>query len=386
MNDTLSAKKLSEKAITEMIRTHPFYAHTAMCIDVIEDDQIPTACTDGKTIRINPNFCKQKSEMVAVIMHEIKHIEHGHLWRMGDRDPYVWNQACDHFVNLDMESVESGKRNFTWPEELKDSICKDPSYKGMAEEKIYNDLMKKKGQGKGGGSGGQGGQGEGQSSPGKPKPKPGMGDFVKVTGKKEVQGMKEKLYRASKSVQAGDLPGHMKEMLKEMTNPAPSLREIIWAYIVSFDYCDYSFHRQNPVYADSDLIMPDFYSEKPKGKVLACIDSSASVDDKMASEFINVLQNGMDEGYIEELCLLQADTRVTDEEEYFEGDQIKFELKGRGGTDFRPAIEKFRNENIRFMLYLTDLEGPFPKEPPPFDVIWLTKKAREVPFGQVFEI
>ncbi len=42
------------------------------------------------------------------------------------------------------------------------------------------------------------------------------------------------------------------------------------------------------------------------------------------------------------------------------------------GADFDPKL----------VVYLTDLDGKFPKEPPPFDVLWVATTRAIAPFGE----
>jgi predicted metal-dependent peptidase len=38
-------------------------------------------------------------ETRGVVAHEILHVANGHCWRQGDRDPGLWNDACDYATN-----------------------------------------------------------------------------------------------------------------------------------------------------------------------------------------------------------------------------------------------------------------------------------------------
>ena len=68
-------------------------------------EDCPTACTDGIELHFNPDFfiwmCPDARE--TVLMHELWHVAYLHDIRRGSRDPEVWNQACDHFINLQLE-------------------------------------------------------------------------------------------------------------------------------------------------------------------------------------------------------------------------------------------------------------------------------------------
>jgi predicted metal-dependent peptidase len=63
---------------------------------------------------------------------------------------------------------------------------------------------------------------------------------------------------------------------------------------------------------------------------------------------------------------------------------------GGGGTSFIPPFEWIKanddEEKIDAAVYLTDLMGSFPREAPPYPVIWCTILPGEVPFGDVVNI
>lgn len=106
----------------------------------------PTMCTDGESIAFHPDFVKSQSNesLRFVIMHEILHCLNNHHERMGSRDPYLWNVACDYAINplmldendkplegLDFPRAENGEREGLF----------EKKYEGMKAEDIYDDLI-----------------------------------------------------------------------------------------------------------------------------------------------------------------------------------------------------------------------------------------------------
>ena len=83
---------------------------------------------------------------------------------------------------------------------------------------------------------------------------------------------------------------------------------------------------------------------------------------------------------------VQTDVKITRAEElaqYME----QLELKGEGGTDFRPAfayVDRLRAEhafdNLRGVLYFTDGKGIFPEKMPPYETafVFLEEDYEEV--------
>lgn len=56
----------------------------------------PTAMVDGKKIYYNPEWVKTLSDKqrIGLLCHEVLHPALQHLWRRGQREPELWNQAC----------------------------------------------------------------------------------------------------------------------------------------------------------------------------------------------------------------------------------------------------------------------------------------------------
>ncbi len=92
----------------EMMRVKPFYGDILMKIPIIEDKSVPTACTNGKCIRYNPDFFRtlKEGERNYVLLHEVYHILLLH-WKRGlDRDPLIWNIAADGVVNHNLDRLK----------------------------------------------------------------------------------------------------------------------------------------------------------------------------------------------------------------------------------------------------------------------------------------
>jgi predicted metal-dependent peptidase len=64
---------------------------------------------------------------------------------------------------------------------------------------------------------------------------------------------------------------------------------------------------------------------------------------------------------------------------------LEAEIKGGGATDFRPVFEFVEHEleDVKLLIYFSDLEGIFAKEEPNYVVKWVSPKEADVPFGEV---
>ena len=86
--------------IAVMLRI-PFYSNILFNLQFEQDDQIPTACTNSKVLKYNPEWISKltKAEVCAILCHEALHVALLHVFRLGNKEPVKWNMACDYAVN-----------------------------------------------------------------------------------------------------------------------------------------------------------------------------------------------------------------------------------------------------------------------------------------------
>lgn len=85
----------------KMLVKYPFFGSVVAGVEYIEDNEIPTAATDGERIYYNPNFFNSisKEEQTFVFAHEVCHIAFNHILRSEGKDEDIWNIATDAVIN-----------------------------------------------------------------------------------------------------------------------------------------------------------------------------------------------------------------------------------------------------------------------------------------------
>ncbi len=123
----------------------PEYAELLSEVDIYGSDKIDpkTMCTDGKRIIFHPEFVMQQSAEAIrfVLAHELLHCIGDHMTRRENRNPTIWNYACDYAIN----PILDGEEGFAWPKNEDDSRMGllDPQYSGMRAEDIYDAIKDK---------------------------------------------------------------------------------------------------------------------------------------------------------------------------------------------------------------------------------------------------
>lgn len=392
----------------------PFFAPGVARLPVVWDESIPTACTDGQRIRWNPKWFDkcQDQELVTVMCEEVGHCMLGHLWRApGGAEWPIWNQACDQAVrNMMAEFAEQVKGRrladpFPFPEPEKSAP--NPSYRGMAEEQIYNILASKKPPGGGGNKqgnqpgGGVRGRGKGQPQPGNGQPQPGQGSgqpepFAEFEQPKvaEPEAKKMKTDWDATLLQAieaskgrGSVPAGLRRFVDEMLTPKVPWWELLRSFLREQCNDDWNWMKPNTYMDECPFILPSLDSEAMSAVVFGK-DTSGSVDRKLLATFIGEEQNCLDDMKPSKLVDICCDSAIHKVAEYFPGDEISKDAPGGGGTSFVPIFEHVEKMEVppKCVVILTDLDGQFPDEEPPYPVIWVVYGGRKsAPFGEVIQ-
>lgn len=122
---------------------------------------------------------------------------------------------------------------------------------------------------------------------------------------------------------------------------------------------------------------------QPLPKVATAFDTSGSVSDEdlraMCGHTMAILDclGGMS------VTFMACDAAVHAVTEVRTVDELLANLKGRGGTDFRPVFKEIEgwSEKPEVLIFQTDGCGPAPEAAPGYRVIWLITSGGRVPYG-----
>ena len=191
----LSAHQRIDRAVATIMRipelTH--YIPLLTLGELCADPTMPTAYTDGRNIKISPQFVDwcTDAELVFVLLHEAEHIGMTDMlviqaaWK---EDPQLANAACDYANNYELRKLCAAYPrqvafpvHKTGPEAGKDYGLYDDKYADMSAIEIYRLLRQEAEQmpqmpQQDAPSDGNGGNAESQSSSKKPKAAPGDDD------------------------------------------------------------------------------------------------------------------------------------------------------------------------------------------------------------------
>lgn len=136
---------------------------------------------------------------------------------------------------------------------------------------------------------------------------------------------------------------------------------------------DYSRRRPSKRSYTRGITLPGLISYDPE--MLFVIDSSGSMGQEQLADALRVCQDVLVQAGITSARWMEADVEHKREPiRVSTRDLNHIEIRGRGGTDFRPACAAAENMQPKphIVLYITDGDGPAPKVPPPgIHFIWV---------------
>ena len=164
------------------------------------------------------------------------------------------------------------------------------------------------------------------------------------------------------------------------------LKEEIKVDLDTFDYIFYNYGMN--LYGNMPLIEPLETSEVQKIEdFVIVIDTSMSCKGELVKTFLEQTYQilSQTESFFRRINIriLQCDEKVQDDTKIENGEQLQqymeqLEIKGQGGTDFRPAflyvqelMAKKAFHKLKGLLYFTDGYGTFPVRMPPYDVAFV---------------
>ena len=368
-----------QKAKGKMLISQVFIATLVMSTQLIADPTIPTAATDMIKIIYNPTFIEglEIDGIMFVLAHEVLHIMFKHGLRRQGRNPRLWNIACDYAINYILY-----KSGFT----VLPGCLFDPRFADMSAEQIYEVLQKEKE--------------EQEKHPKRPGDQPfdekhkdtGLGDDdvrepenLDANEKAKIdQKVQQKVAQAANMARmAGKIPAGLERIINEILNPTLPWEEMLQEYMTRVVQDNESWSRRNRRFAD--VYLPARHSVR-MGPIIFIADTSGSITsaeiNRIGAEVIAVAETIQPES-IRVVC---CDTKVQNDQLFEQGDTLKIDFNGGGGTDMPVALTHVEQYDPVVVVMITDGWTPWPTTEPPYPLITICTTDQKVPVGEVVRI
>jgi len=424
----------------------PFFGSIALGLELIPNQTISSAATDGKSLWYNPDWIAtlDAEEAMSLFEHEVFHVglKHGTLMREmikeHDFNNDIWQRACDQPINERL--IKKGRKMPGIPEY-------NSKYDGMSAIRVYRQMMEdfiniQKPMPSGTDDKGESNQDESsQNKPSQDKPdideqsdadeQPSQGTGDQPLGAKDLMSdpnmcggiipamdkdnklvdleelkkteddFKVKIINANRIIEKShgdDVPEFVKEIVDANVKPQRSYRDELMDIMELITRDDYSWSRPNIRY--EDIYLPSLYDKKVAELVVA-VDTSGSVSDAELKVYGGEISGILEEFDGIEITVIYHSTMVTHVEVFHTDDlPIQLTARQRGGTCYKDTFLEVGRRGIEpiVMLYFTDLwvsQHNYPERHPDYPVYWLNTAGRNQdgslphstpPFGTVIDL
>jgi len=389
---------VKEKVITArvgLLLRHPWFGNMATRLRVQPcDGWCPTAATDGRNLFYNSQFFDKLTtkQIEFVIAHEILHCVFDHILRRDDRDPTLYNVACDYKVNNSLVRDRIGDKPDI-------DIYQDFKYDGWTSEEIYDELYEQadkidldelgkmldehvdwEKEQENGGNGNDKKDGNGNG-----RPRYSREELEKIRDE-----IKENMISAAQSAGAGNVPGDVERMVKDLTEPKMDWREILQQQIQSTIKNDFTFARPSRKGWHMGAVLPGQNFDETIDICIA-LDMSGSIGDDQARVFLSEVKGIMDQYEDYNIKIWCFDTEVYNEDTFTADDgrdMLEYEIKGGGGTDFMANWTYMKDQDFvpkKFIMFTDGMPWGDWGDPDYCDTVFVIHsvfgRAPESPFG-----
>jgi hypothetical protein len=397
-------------------------APTIQMGEMLIDDSVPTACTDGRNTYFGTAFCEPLSfkQLVYLVLHEELHKLTMDLLLYADLfalDALTANVACDHGNNIVIET--SG---------INDMIERPPGalvnmkFKGWSKPEIFHFLRTGRDKdGKQSTPQFNFSPGDSQQDPSASTPQPvsvtidgetfslrPMDTLDKVPDSglppEEMESLKDDISRAIQQaiIMAGIQGQRVSHTIMEAVAPKVDWRAIMSEFMQSMlrGEDELSYRRFDRRYIDlapgNELYLPTTINER-LGTVLVCMDASGSTYGAVFNEFVAAFQSILTTTRPERLRVLHWDTEVKHDQTLVESEYLDEDLKtvlkpvGGGGTAISSVSDYILANSVTADCCVVFTDGYIedaPRWQPRIPTLWMVTRKKEFtpPAGKMVRI
>ena len=385
----MSEIPLITKAKVTLINDFPFFGSLLMRYPTSsERTDVHTMATDGRKVFYCVPWTEKltRQECTGVLAHEACHIAFLHHLRVGNRNPFLWNIACDYAINHIV--LECGLQ-------LPTDRLDDPRFHGMSAEHIYEMLKDDIKSGKikvvyvNGDSEGTGRKTIKQQDWGDVELPEGM---TPSQMKQEEAETRIRVTQAAHTAKSrGKMPQAFNGLIEEFASSKVNWKERIRTFVGGNKPDDYSYRRPNKKHMVLSSVYLPTIEYTGAGTIVIAVDGSGSVSDKEIAQFLGEIKSIHEEMRPDITHVVWCDTQIQHVAHYSAHDE--FDDKTRhacGGTVLRPAFEWVEKNGVvpDSFIFLTDMGigNDMDDLNPSYPVLWVSTGGKGAPFGEVIQI
>lgn len=368
--------KISQ-AKAKLLVDYPYFGTLASKLPLIINDDIQAFKGDGKKLEYNSNFLEKASisQIEFILANGAMHQSLAHENRKNGRSGWLWQMATDMAIN-DM-LVENGLDK---PNEAQYRV----RFAGMYAEEIYaelkSDILREDDNLEYEADDSDDIQNSEEKNQ---EPKEQTQEELQEEILQEQLLAEEAISLLESEFKRGEAPSHIDRFFMLDFFGKIDWRDELKSALDRFFKDDYLLIPPNKKFLSQGIYLPSTTSQT--FRLVIAIDSSGSVDEELLSQFlseVNFLMSLVSHYIIE---LIVCDEKIHSHKTFYSGETLEVNIKGGSGTSFRPVFDFVENEfdDVKLLLYFTDLDGKFPKDEPSYSVKWISPKEESIPFGEI---
>lgn len=331
-------KKLSKAKFTTLLRPNTAFINAiGLTLDMKMDPSIPSACTNGKVIKWNPEFLESLTddEVIFVYVHECLHIAYMHTATFKQDlarglDLKLLNIAQDYRINYDIDKLKLGN--------IPSKVLFDPKYTpNWTSYQIYEDLL--------------------ENSDAELTDTFFTGSDHVESGsdvsEQEIIGLLAKAVAAATSAgQGSSIPEEVKVLVDAYLHPKIPTYKLIQQVMIRSLRRKTDPNKRNRRYPD--LHIPAKQNKK-EARIHIYLDVSGSVTNDEIATCLREVQLAARLENVSDITLVQFDTKITSVSKITNSEDVNnIVIQGRGGTRIAPVLEHIKEERPTLAFIYTD--------------------------------
>ncbi|WP_297442289.1 VWA-like domain-containing protein [Sulfurimonas sp.] len=381
LSSRMNVNKKISQAKAKLLVDYPYFGTLATKLELVLNDDIEAFKSDGRKLEINSDYLEELelSEMEFVFANGAMHASLAHEARKNNRSGWLWQMATDMAINdmlvqngLDMPYGAQYRERFSgmYAEEiyaeLKDDILRDDEE--LEYEADNADDVEKNEDNK------------------EQKEKEEQNQTPQELEEEILQEQllaEEAIALLESKMQKGEAPQTIERFFVLEDFAKVDWREELRIALDKYFRDDYVVMPPSKKLLYAGIYLPSNISQT--FRLVIAVDSSGSIDEMQLNEFLSEVNFLMTLVQNYQIELLVCDDKIQSHETFYSGDTLDVDVKGGGATDFRPVFSYIKKhfDEVKLLLYFTDLDGFFPEEVPNYEVKWIVPKEKEVVFGKV---
>jgi len=372
----MNSKGKIKLAITRLLHRYPLHGGIISGWNPCEDKKIETMSVgvEGVNVRLrfNSDFVEslKLDEVIAVLIHEINHILGEHLWMTNEKYPdenalvIATEVTANQYVNEPLPCNPVLLKDFPELQKDEDAHTRYKKLEGKYKSKIktldnhakWEQLNKN------------------------PELSKAIIGLEIATALESLSNDQKRKCSSAILKKAGKIAGEAK-ISSSSNNGNLNWKNILRFYVGQAISRRPSFGKPPRRYPKLIGIVPAHSFQGSKPKILAVIDTSASLSEEMLNDISAELTRLAKEN---EVTVVECDREIRS---VYKFKPIE-KLKGRGGTDLRPALKKsfLKKYGAELVVYFTDGYGSAPENKPNVPLIWCITENGQKPASYGREI